>query len=228
MNISAFVLYGSCARGDSNQSSDVDLFAITADGEYQMIVKSKVNLALYPKSLALEMAKNGELFMLHLVKEGQSLMDHEGDFQQLKDSFVYKKSYKKEILNSSELGWAIRYLGPSIRNQALVNQRIAWCVRTILIAKAAEKNKAIFSAKSLGEFANENSVTNLIINKNATTYQPKIFSIFEKFLSKWTFSAPLQKTAKLEDYQELFENSQNIVGLKTLKAFKSDQDFDKY
>lgn len=228
MNISAFVLYGSCARGDSNQSSDVDLFAITADGDYQMIVKNKVNLAMYPKALALEMAINGELFMLHLVKEGQSLIDQEGDFQLLKDSFIYKNSYEKEITNSAELGWAIRYLGPSVRNQALVNQRIAWCVRTILIAKAAEEKQAIFSAESLGNFANEENVINLIKNKNFNTYQPKIFPIFEKFLLKWTFSNPLQKTAKLEDYQELFEKNKNTVGLKTLKAFRSDQDFDKY
>lgn len=228
MNISAFVLYGSCARGDSNQSSDVDLFAITVDGEYQMVVKNKVNLAMYPKALALEMAKNGELFILHIVKEGQPLIDHRGDFQLLKDTFSYKNSYEKEIINSSELGWAIRHLGPSVRNQALVNQRIAWCVRTILIAKAAEEKKAIFSAESLGTFANEENVKILITNKTITTYQPKIFPIFEKFLLKWTSSNPLQKTAKLEDYQELFEKNKNIVGLKTLKAFKSDQDFDKY
>lgn len=228
MNISTLVLYGSCARGDNNSTSDVDLFALTTSDDYRMVVKSKINLAMYPKSLAIDMAKRGELFMLHIVEEGKPLIDLNGEFRSLRESFVYRKSYAHEISNAGGLGWAIRRFGSSVRNQALVNRRIAWCVRTVLIAKAAEEEKAIFSAEALTHFAADDEVRHLILNKNEDRLQTSIYPIFERFLLKWTGPPPLLERETVDAYQALFKNQKNIVGLKTFKAFQNDKNYDDY
>jgi hypothetical protein len=228
MTITALVLYGSCARGDNDANSDVDLFALTTEDDYRMVIKSKINLAMYPKTVAFDMAKRGELFILHVVEEGKSLMDFSGDFQLLKDSFVYRKSYGIETSKAGSLGWGIAHFGRSVGNQALVNQRIAWCVRTILIGKAAESKVAIFSARALAEFSDDSDVYKLILNKNQEKFQPSIFPIFRKFLLKWIGPAPLPEGNTLDDYRAFFKRTENVVAIKTFRAFSSDKNYDDY
>jgi predicted nucleotidyltransferase len=142
MNVASLIIYGSCARGDNVSTSDVDLLSLVSEGDYRMIVQNKINLALYPRTDAFEMARTGELFMLHIVREGRALIDFDADFEKLKADFQFKPSYGTEIANATALGWALIQLGKNVKNFALVNRRIAWCVRTILIAKAAEREEA--------------------------------------------------------------------------------------
>lgn len=228
MNVASLIIYGSCARGDNVVTSDVDLLSLTSEGEYRMIVQNKINLALYPKLNAFEMAKTGELFMLHIVREGRALIDFDADFEKLKSNFQFKSSYATEISNATALGWALIQLGREVKNFALINKRIAWCVRTILIAKAAERKEAIFSAQALAKFANDPSIGNLIENKNSSINNQKIYKPFQEFLEKWGNTEFIFKSMNLLDYKKYFEKSENIVGLKTIKAFQGDFAFERY
>lgn len=228
MNIASLIIYGSCARGDNVATSDVDLLSLTSEGDYRMIVQNKINLALYPRSDAFEMAKTGELFMLHIVREGRALIDFDTDFEKLKADFQFKPSYGTEISNATALGWALIQLGREVKNFALVNKRIAWCIRTILIAKAAERKEAIFASQALAKFANDPSLANLIENKNSSTSNQKIYKPFQDFLEKWGDSKISPKPMNLMDHKRQFETSGNIVGLKTIKAFQGDVAFERY
>lgn len=227
MTISALVLYGSCARNENTANSDVDLFALTSHEDYRMVVQNKSNIALYPVPLALKMAQEGDLFLLHVVTEGRVLYDSAGDFSNLQASFKFKNTYKKEISNASELGWAIIKLGKTVANQTLVNKRIAWCVRTILIAKAAEERKAIFSASALTQYSGDQEASILIENKESNAIRLSSFREFEKFLSKWS-NINLLNFNTFNEYQTAFIKSQNIVGYKTLRAFANDKVFNDY
>lgn len=228
MNVASLIIYGSCARGDNVSTSDVDLFSITSESHYRMIVQNKINLALYPRPIAFEMARTGELFMLHLVREGRALIDFDGDFEKLKTDFTFKNSYSKEIENATMLGWALIAIGKNVKNFALVNKRIAWCVRTILIAKAAEQHQALFSTYALAEFAGDAVVKSLIENKNLSVDNPKIYKPFQAFLQTWGSSHNVAKQLSLVEYSGLFERTENVVGLKTIRAFQGDLAFDRY
>ena len=63
MAILSLALYGSRARGDFNNFSDIDLFAVTNEDHYKMIVDGSSNLACYPEKLALQRADSGDLFI---------------------------------------------------------------------------------------------------------------------------------------------------------------------
>lgn len=228
MNIASLIVYGSCARGDNISTSDVDLLSLVSEGDYRMIVQNKINLALYPRTDAFEMARTGELFMLHIVREGRALIDFDADFEKLKTEFQFKSSYEKEVEHATTLGWSLIQFGKNVKNFALVNKRIAWCVRTILIAKAAEEKEAIFATQALSQFANDLSVTNLIDNKNSSSSNLKIYRPFQEFLEIWGSSKADPELMSMTDYKNYFQKSGNVVGLKTLKAFQGDATFERY
>lgn len=190
-----------------------------------MIVRSKINLALYPRDQAFEMARGGDLFMLHIVSEGSALLDAEGDFEALRGSFQFRTTYAREIEHATSLGRMLMCLARTTRNHSMVNKRIAWCVRTMLIARAAESKKAIFAAGELAKFADDNNVASLIGNKDNRLQSSHILEPFERFLNTWgTAPDTDHHVENLVSTRAHFERTRNIVGLKTLDALQTDFD----
>ncbi|MFC7514091.1 nucleotidyltransferase domain-containing protein [Herbaspirillum sp. GCM10030257] len=226
MSIDTLILYGSCAREDEDAESDIDLFALTTAEDHNMVVKQKVNLAIYPLKLALNMAENGDLFLLHIVEEGKVIYDSEGHFDKLRSSFSYRSTYRSEIIKASDLGWTLIELAPNSNNHTLINRRMAWCVRTILIAMCAEKRTPRFSASSLAKYSGDASVTALIKNKNSDRLDRNILLDFKNFLHKFGSPPPEWIGAKnIELYKRQFLHAGNSVGLQTMKLIStSDQD----
>ncbi|WP_447888294.1 anti-phage Hailong system nucleotidyltransferase HalB [Serratia fonticola] len=144
MNIKCLALYGSCARGDQDASSDIDFFAIHDQNEYRMYINGNFNMALYPEKKAFEIMNDGNLFALHIKEESKSIFNYEL-LNDLKDSFKYKDSYCEDISIASTLGRFIISEQKKIKNFALLNKRLSWCVRTILIAKSADMKEPVFS-----------------------------------------------------------------------------------
>ncbi len=230
MSADCLILYGSCARGDQKPGSDVDMLAITNERRYRMIVKNNVNLACYPKKLIFGIARSGELFALHLVKEGVPIFDPMGIFDELKREFNLKSSYQKELSNAVDLGWYLVNFHRNIGNKTLINRRITWCVRTILIAEAASQGKFIFSTDSLVNFSNNARVIDLISVKDSQSFSSKRINEFEAFLrSKAILPEWLSKSNKEDAVREHFLLTKNTVGLKTLTSFKfEDEGFHSY
>lgn len=219
MSILSLILYGSCARGDNNPSSDVDIFALTTEGDYRMTVSSKVNVALYPKSLAESMCENGDLFMLHIVQEGKVIFDSQGSHARLVNAFKYRPSYEDDIVKASDLGWALHDLARGSRNFTMINRRIAWCVRTILIARSAQERRPVFSARLLEEYSNDASAAALISNKDADLHSPGAIPHLASFLRRWGRPRPVEE---VEDYLAHFSRTGNVVGTKTLRFLSSE------
>ncbi len=229
MSLIALALYGSCARNDQDKDSDVDIFAISSDATYQMIVNNKLNIASYPESLALERASNGDLFILHVIEEGKAIYDPSGKLTELKLGFRYKENYQKEITNASDLGWMLVDLAPTVTNFTLLNRRIAWCVRTILIARSAEAKKPCFSANELCEFSKTAYVYALIKNKNINWLNENALKSFQDFLN--TFGVNSQSSrgkADLSIYHDHFVTTGNVIGLKTISLLSNGSDDDSY
>jgi len=92
------VLFGSCARGDSDEHSDVDMFVLCEDLPFAEIsdIRYKVadalgieesGISVYPLSSALEMARGGSAFVWHLKLEGKIVFSRNQEIENLLNSF---------------------------------------------------------------------------------------------------------------------------------------------
>ena len=222
MAILTLTIYGSRARGDYTNSSDIDLFAITDEDHYRMVIEDRTNLACYPKDLAEQRAMNGDLFILHICSEAKEIYGDGFHFNFLKNAFKYKPNYYHEKSNAAELAWFLIDLSSKFRNVLLLNRRIAWCVRTILIASAAERRMPIFSKKSLIEYSGNNLVDELISLKESSTFNRNRISELESFLISLGFYRPNLPSISLNSYRDRFLVTNNEMGLKTLMSLSVD------
>jgi Polymerase beta, Nucleotidyltransferase len=231
MSITALVLYGSIARGDNEKDSDIDMFAISTEQSYRMIVKNKINIAKYPYGLAQERAMRGDLFILHIITEGKIIYDSEGNFSTITSHFQYKDSYKNEIISATEIGLALFSLSSTIDNYYFLNKTMAWCVRTILIAKSADNRNPLFSARDLAEFSNAKSVYELIKNKDSNildkSLSHKFLTFIHDFGDKETIKTYVSKST-LDDYKAVFQLHGNKYGLKLLKSIRASSGIGRY
>lgn len=218
------ILYGSCARNDNQKDSDVDIFALCDDMYYNMIIKSKINIAKYPLELAINRAKNGDLFVLHILEEGKVIYDSSQYYQKLKSNFKYKNNYSEEIHKATEVSCYLLSLGSSVENYFLFNKALAWCVRTILIAKSTEQKKPLFSAKELGDFSNLSYVYDLIKSKNESTLKRKNLNNFKSFIQQHGSDDAddlIKKIKKIKNVIDYFQSVNNYYGIKLAKKMSS-------
>lgn len=97
----SLILYGSRARGDHRQRSDVDLLGVVESQSIHREVTSRgASFYHYPSHTLLAKAKAGDLFVLHLVEEGKVLHDTLNFFEQVRQSFRYKTSYSHVIMEA--------------------------------------------------------------------------------------------------------------------------------
>ncbi|KAB0657131.1 nucleotidyltransferase domain-containing protein [Burkholderia diffusa] len=229
MSILALALYGSRAREDQQPESDVDLFAVTADADYRMIVQNNINIACYPRALAINRASTGDLFMLHIVREAKTLLDTGGEMDVLRQSFKYRDNYKPEIIHASDVAWFMLDNAGSFRNYAFFNKRVAWCVRTILIALSAEARNPVFSAKLLGEFSESHDAFQLICAKSSAQYNPACLQSLALFLRRFGHPNPVADTWRdATGYALHFSRTNNVMGLKTVAAIRGSASAEEY
>ncbi|PMS19151.1 nucleotidyltransferase domain-containing protein [Trinickia dabaoshanensis] len=227
MPILALALYGSRARDDQQPDSDVDLFAVTDDAEYRMVVQANINMACYPRDLAIQRANSGDLFILHIALESRPLFDSSGEFDFIRESFNYKNSYEQEIDLASDLAWFLLKNAEKFRDYIFFNRRVAWCVRTILIARSAELRRPVFSAKQLGEFSGSSEAFLLISAKNSDQFISGYLDHLRGFLDRFGSPNPVPSGEQI-DWAMRFSASRNVMGLKTLSNMRGSSSGDEY
>uniref|UniRef100_UPI0025CC24ED hypothetical protein n=1 Tax=Novosphingobium sp. TaxID=1874826 RepID=UPI0025CC24ED len=107
-----------------------------------------VSFHVYPKKWLVDEAKIGSLFLLHLVNEAIPVFDPNDVLTMLRETFVYKKSYR-EIY---EIGARVVAAAISVNEidfSPILRRRYFWGLRTALMAEAAERRCPTFSAKAL-------------------------------------------------------------------------------
>lgn len=184
----ALALYGSTARHERDFDSDIDLLGIY-DGELiHQRAESIVNIFLYPEKKLIEKMVSGDLFALHLVKESIPIFG-EDIIHSIYSHFKYKDDYTSEIGKALFISKIIldNYELASEKSQA--NKKLAWCLRTIIIALSAQKRCPVFSKKLISEYIQIPNLTsydifNLINSKNINKKIPdKIFTDFSIFFN---------------------------------------------
>lgn len=147
-SLNCLVLFGSHATNEADEDSDIDLLGINDSSLRTVRENGKVNLSLYSFSELKEMARAGNIFILHVILEGICVFNPRV-FDELKREFHYKDDYNIDIATAFYLAKVILNERENISNWPIANKRISWCVRTILISISVEKRIPIFSKRKL-------------------------------------------------------------------------------
>ncbi|MDD9245463.1 hypothetical protein PVM12_15645 [Enterobacter soli] len=195
-SLDCLAVIGSHARGDDDRHSDVDLLGIVKNSQPEMINVKKINLAIYSEQHLFQMMQSGDLFALHIVKEGIALIN-EPLFERLCTHFTYKDSYTRDKKISYLMGSMILGHRKSIANWAIVNKRIAWCVRTYILSLMAENRTPLFSKNDIAFFGANvhkelqfHEILELINAKQISGYSESIINIFIRFIKSITYCQP--------------------------------------
>lgn len=107
-NIREIYLFGSVARGDQDEQSDVDILIVIDDcseddyikykKEYASILQIPVSwISLYRKKKILKMHEKGSYFLWHLKQEGKVLYSRENELDKLFSTLPRYRSMKEDI-----------------------------------------------------------------------------------------------------------------------------------
>jgi hypothetical protein len=211
MVIIGVAAYGSRARKEGGPESDFDLLGITTGEAPAPISHGGVCVSNYPLRQVICRAGLGDLFVLHIASEAKVLYEAWPVFEQIRRSFRYKDDYAREIRLAGDAGWFLARHGSRLPDPKLRNEQMAWCTRTILIARAAAERRPIFSAPRLAEYAGWPDVQAIIENKDNRRAAPQIAARFQEFLATCGVKAPAP-VATLTDEKARFDADRNLVG----------------
>lgn len=218
MPILASILYGSRARGDNKIESDTDLLMVTDEVTIVHNNTGKLSISFYPFKNLVQRAETGDLFLYHVLREGQTIYDSNDIIATLNSNFQFRKSYNKEKTHANDIGWLIVKFSDALSKSPILGRRLAWCVRTILISNSAEGGRPVFSARELAELAPQNEILELIAQKDSNSLSPFIINELKRFLLKFELSDPLPGALSENEFAARFLETGNTLGLNFLET----------
>ncbi len=218
--IQALILFGSHARGDNQRDSDLDLIAVVEEAPSKPFEKESLSISFYSKKFLVKISADGNLFALHLTREAIPITDPDNVLVEMRRAFTAKNSYDKDISDASMLGWFLIRHSNKVQNWNLFNKRIAWCVRTIIIATAFTKTgHAIFSAQALSHFANDKNADWLISQKASSSFDEQTRFRLARFLQAFGLGDPgIYNIDDINTHIDYIFRSGNIVGKNTISS----------
>jgi hypothetical protein len=222
VGILAIALFGSRARGDHGPASDTDLLLLTDEPGPQKIVEGKLSLSFYPVDFLLERARYGDLFVAHIVLEAKPLHDPDDLLGDLRTAYVPAADLDEVIRRATDLGRFVIANWPALDAVGLVDRRIAWTVRTILIARIMRARGPNFATSGLVSFSGDASVEDLIGAKEEPFADIRRLQLFEVFLDRWG-DPRSPRGGDMEAFRELFDDTGNSFGLSTVRRLSGER-----
>lgn len=213
--VSAILLFGSRAREDNSRGSDTDLLLISPPGTPQHKSIGHLSMFFYPWEKLKADARDGDLFVCHIVREAKPVFDPLSQLDQLRSQFRLRTSYAREIAHARDLGWFLdRHAGALTSN--VVVRRMVWCVRTILIARTAERGTPVFAPHELA-IAAPASAAELLADRHQRRLDAAMRQRFRQYMMEEAGRPPLPSEATINDYRSLFLETGNRVALQTIE-----------
>lgn len=216
MSVVSTLLFGSLARADHSAGSDTDLLMVSLDESTHHVSIGHLSLFVYPWFQLQADARDGDLFVCHLVQEAKPLLDPEDYLAKLRSVFRFKSSYRDEIERAIDFGMYLVRYGDEI-NSALLTKRALWCIRTILIARSAEKRAPVFAPHRLAELTHSSEGSDLLTNRRISRDSTTVRLYLHKFLQVETVLDRALETADRTIFVERFIATSNRVALQTLR-----------
>jgi hypothetical protein len=222
MPIAATLLFGSLARADHSEGSDTDLLMIGIGEEKRHVSIGHLSLFLYPWSRLEEDARAGDLFVCHLAREAKPLIDPDGYLAKLQQAFQFRATYAAEIARASDLGWFLISFGAEL-NPQLLTKRALWCVRTILIARSAERRDPVFAPHRLEELTSSVSARELLRNRHGGRDEAAIRRSVREFLIEEEVGDRSLEHADRATFVKRFEATSNKVAIQMLRQRRENE-----
>ena len=216
MPVVATLLFGSLARADESEGSDTDLLMVNLDNEPRHVSVGHLSLFLYPWHKLEHDARNGDLFVCHIVREAKPLFDPDGYLPKLKEAFRFRSDYVAEIARATDFGWYLVRFGEDL-NSNLQTKRALWCIRTILIARSAERHDPVFAPQLLAEQTRSVAGRNLLASRHSARDHAEVRQLLRLFLEEETRFDPFNELADRSAFIERFTATSNNVALQTLQ-----------
>lgn len=215
MTVAATLLFGSLARADHSEGSDTDLLMVNLADETRHVSIGHLSLFLYPWQKLEQDARDGDLFVCHLVCEAKPLLDPDGYLQRLRDAFEFRMTYRHDIGRATDFGWYLARFGDEL-NLALLTKRALWCVRTVLIARSAERRKPVFAPQRLAEQTQSTAGRYLLGARHSHHNSVEVRRLLRAFLEDEGPRDFELKNAEREAFRRRFHATSNKVALQTL------------
>ena len=216
MPVVATLLFGSLARADESEGSDTDLLMVNLDNETRHVSVGHLSLFLYPWHKLEHDARNGDLFVCHIVREAKPLLDPDGYLPKLKEAFRFRSDYVAEIARATDFGWYLVRFGEDL-NSNLQAKRALWCIRTILIARSAERRDPVFAPQVLAEQTRSVAGRDLLTNRHNARDHAEVRQSLRLFLEEEMTFDPFNELANRSAFIERFRATSNKVALQTLQ-----------
>ena len=222
MPVVATLLFGSLARADQSEGSDTDLLMIGLDEETHHVSIGHLSLFLYPWYTLENNARDGDLFVCHLACEAKPLFDPEGYLSRIKEAFQFRTDYMTEIAHATDLGWYLVKYGDEL-NSHLRAKRALWCLRTILIARSAERREPVFAPQLLAEQTRSVAGRDLLARRHSARDDAEVCHSLRLFLEEETTHDTFREQADQSAFVERFRATSNKVALQTLQQEERSQ-----
>jgi len=216
MAVAATLLFGSLARTDHAEGSDTDILMINLGEETRHVSIGHLSLFLYPWQKLEQDAREGDLFVCHLVREAKALIDPDDYLPKLRGAFRFRSTYQDDILRAADLGWYIVRFGDEL-NSSLQAKRALWCIRTILIARSVEQRNPVFAPQRLAEHTRSASARELLSHRRHLYDGAVLRASLRSFLEDEAPPDPSLKHAGRDAFVNRFTATFNKVALQTLR-----------
>ncbi|WP_052675385.1 nucleotidyltransferase domain-containing protein [Agrobacterium arsenijevicii] len=221
MSIEAIFLYGSWARGDQGEGSDHDLLMVTNEARGYHVTDGHHSMTYYPLSNLQEKAASGDLFVLHIVREAKVVLDPNDILVSLRSLFTPKASYDLEISHGADVGWFLVHNHVAL-SEKLGARRIAWAVRTILIARSVVRGNPTFAPDKLSAFSDFPDTEPLMAARHGSFSESTIHTL-TSFLNFERLTDPLGPEAAETAWRNWFAKTNNYVGVQMIKSVNEAQ-----
>ncbi len=141
----ALFLYGSHARGDAEESSDVDVLQVTPTHTAPYAV-GRVNVTCYTVEQLLRIARRGGLFARHVIEEALPIADPQDVLGTMKAAYVRPSDYlgvKREVSECAPLLDVAE--SEFIENAEGLSSLASYLIRTYLYATAFDQGATSFA-----------------------------------------------------------------------------------
>lgn len=98
-----------------------------------------------------------------------------------------------------------------------MTRRALWCIRTILIARSAERRDPVFAPQLLAEHTQSTAARDLLTNRHIHRESAAVRQRLRSFLEDEIHSNGALETADRAHFIERFEATSNKVALQTLR-----------
>jgi Nucleotidyltransferase domain len=195
----ALLLYGSHARGDAGESSDVDVLQVTPTHTPPYAV-GRVNVTCYTVEQLLRIARRGGLFARHVIEEALPIADPQDLLGTMKAAYVPPSDYlgvKREVSDCAPL---LDVAEPEfIENAEGFGSLASYLIRTYLYATAFDQGARSFAMEHVLDLLGQHRAGSILSNVRSQRSFPA-FAAACTFFEKLTGTVCQRMECSLEAF----------------------------